>query len=153
MLYSVEERSKPNEQSRESDPDRILARRLFPIGARQRYRESAAAKGEFSQCQSPEKSVVRLRDSSGYVHCKYEYEECHPDESCGQACQHANCNCDRSAQETETDQVNPKRMRGNPVWDEGRDVGGKREMLGGKNRHGNGKKQAAKRHELVDAVL
>ena len=50
-------------------------------------------------------------------------------------------------------QIDPKRMRGNPAWNEGRNTRRGGEMLGTKNGHGNRKKQSAKRHDLVDAMF
>ncbi len=44
-------------------------------------------------------------------------------------------------------------MRGNPAWNEGRNIRRVSEMLGTKNGNGNCKKESAKRHDLVDAMF
>jgi hypothetical protein len=44
-------------------------------------------------------------------------------------------------------------MRGNPAWNEGRNIRRGGEMLGTKNGQGNRKKQSAKWHDLVHAMF
>src|SRR5262249_19795674 len=64
-----------------------------------------------------------------------------------------NGNAERRAKKSEAYQIDPKRMRGNPAWNEGRNTHRGGEMFGTKNSHRNRKKESAKRHDLVDAMF
>src|SRR5207247_8537054 len=60
---------------------------------------------------------------------------------------------DRRAYKSEAHQIDPKGVRGNPAWNEGRNTRGGGEMLGTKNGHGTRKKQSTKQHDLVDPMF
>jgi hypothetical protein len=134
---------------------RLCGRLPSQPGVPPRHRESksAAAKRELSQSQGPEKPVARVRNDGRHVHCEYEDQECHSDQGRCQPCLHEDGDAECRAKKSQAHQVDPKRMGGNPAWDEGRDTCGDREMLGAKNGQGNRKEQAAKRHDLIDAVF
>lgn len=53
----------------------------------------------------------------------------------------------------EAHQIDPKRVRRNPPWNQGRNVRRVGEMLGTKNNHGNCKRQPIKLHDLVRTMF
>src|SRR5260370_19041330 len=114
---------------------------------RQCEREPAAAEGKFAQRQGPKKSVAWVRNDGWHVHYEYEDQQRHSDQSRCQPCLDENGNTERRAKKSKAHQIDPKRMRGNPAWNEGRNIGRGGEMLGATKRHCKPKKQHAQRHE------
>ena len=106
-----------------------------------------------SQGQGPKKSVAWVRNGGWHVHYEYEDQQRHSDQSRCQPCLDENGNTERRAKKSDAHQIDPKRMRGNPARNEGRNTRRDGEMLGTKNGHGNRKKQSAKRHDLVHAMF
>src|SRR5437773_6373819 len=147
MLHAIEKRRNAHEESRNGGQclRQLCARWLSRPSAPRRHRESesAAAEGELSQGQGPKKSVVWMRKRARQVHYEYEDQQRHPDESRCQPCLDEKDNTERRRKKSDAHQINPKRMRGNPAWNEGRNTRGSGEMLGTKNGHGNRKKQPA----------
>ena len=94
-----------------------------------------------------------MRKGAWQVHYAYEDQKRHSDQSRCQPCLDENSNTDRRANKSEAHQIDPKGVRGNPAWNEGRNIRRVSEMLGTKNGHGNRKKQSTKPHDLVDPMF
>ena len=158
MLDPIEYRRNAHEESRKGCPchRRLRGRRRSRPSAPRRHRESesAAAEGELSQRQGPSESVVGVRSDGWHVHDENEERtSSSPTRAAANRAWMRTAIAERRAKKSEAYQIDPKQMRGNPAWNEGRNTRRGGEMLGAKNGHRNRKKQSAKRHDLVDAVF
>jgi len=95
---------------------------------------------------------VRICDDSGDVQ-KHDKKKNHgAQESCGEPGIFLEDNTEGGSDVSDANEIDPKKMRWNPGGDAGGHKGGDREVFSGKGGQGDGVKEAAEGHELVNAV-
>ena len=95
---------------------------------------------------------MRICGDSGDVQ-KHDKKKNHGAQECsGEPSVFFEDNTESGGDVSDANEIDPKKMRGNPGGDAGSHEGGDREVFSGEGGEGDGVKEAAERHELVDAA-